>query len=62
VFSFELLEFVVLASLVVALAVLLLKRDGKITLSWGAVMIVEVVIVAIGFFAYWILSQMAASV
>jgi hypothetical protein len=40
----------------------LLKREGKITLSWGAVMVAEVVILAIGFFAYWILSQMAASV
>ena len=61
-FSFELLEFVVLASFVVARAIVLLKREGKITLSWGAVLVAEVVILAIGFCAYWILSQMAASV
>jgi len=45
-----------------AVALPILQQEGKIALSWGAVGVAEVVILAAGYFAYWIFHQMVASV
>jgi hypothetical protein len=60
--ALDVLPFVVIGSVVVALTVLLLKREGKITLSWGAVLVAEAVILTIGLIASDIWAKIVASI
>jgi len=62
VISPDVMWFVMLGALATAVALLILKQEGRIALSWGAVAVAEVVILAAVYFAYWIFHQMVASV
>lgn len=60
--AFELLQGIAVATLMLALAVPLLKQSGSITVGWGTVIGVSFALLAIGLVSLWILSEMLAAV